>query len=202
MITSQILSNKTTTLNEKDNIKYVDLFTENFPDPFTDSFKFEIVTVDKKTEFKPLVLVQNIYNRTDFWDIFLKINDISNPFDIQSGDVLIAPDIDYLKNINISPQEEVIDVLNAVTKEINQSRASRNTNKRTKYLNDRRTKPTSGTDDGMNVVNDEVIIDTNLESESQTLKEEILKKALRRSLDDGNTVLSKQIANLLKCEIE
>lgn len=52
----------------------------------------ETVFVTDRFEMRPDLISQSAYSSSSKADLFLKYNGISNPFSIQSGDILIIPD--------------------------------------------------------------------------------------------------------------
>jgi hypothetical protein len=49
------------------------------------------IAVDPQMEMRPDIVSRVAYGTTDFWDLLLKYNGISNPFSIERNDLLLIP---------------------------------------------------------------------------------------------------------------
>ena len=76
----------------KENI--VDLSQQTFVMP--EWFTYNIIEVSKDQVARPDLVSMNVYNTDIYGDVICKINNISNPFEINEGDRLIIPTIDTL----------------------------------------------------------------------------------------------------------
>lgn len=66
-------------------------------------FSFNIFEVTKDYVARPDLISYDIYG-TDFYaDIICKLNGISNPFELNEGDILIIPSLSYITKFNQSP---------------------------------------------------------------------------------------------------
>lgn len=197
MFNSLILQEKGTRFAE-DGTKIVDLFQRNFPNLIGTPFRFSLFEIDSESEFRPLQVSMMNYNGNTYWDLVLKFNGISNPFDIQNGDVLIIPDKDFLDNLIIQAEEDDEIEVDAeiITSLIADKRLPDETPKRTQ-----RKRPTERIrgDDGVRITEEGIQIDVSVDNESP--RAEILQRALERAQEQGNTALSKRLAKLLQCEL-
>ena len=67
------------------------------------SFMFDIIKVKSDYIARPDLISYDIYG-TDFYaDIICKLNGISNPFELNEGDILIIPSLSYITKFNQSP---------------------------------------------------------------------------------------------------
>jgi hypothetical protein len=197
MFNSLILQEKGTRFAE-DGTKIVDLFQRNFPNLIGTPFRFSLFEIDVESEFRPLQISMLNYNGNAYWDLILKFNGISNPFDIQIGDVLIIPDKDFLDNLLIEVQEDDEIEIDAeiIASLIDDKRLPEDSIKRTQ-----RKRPTERVrgDDGVQITEQGIQIDISVDNESP--RTDILQRALQRAQEQGNTVLSKRLAKLLQCEL-
>jgi len=79
-------------LIEKDNQRYVDMtypcLRYNY-EPFVNS----IVIVTPEMRMRPDLVSQAAYSTTDMWDLILKFNGFSNPFALDSDDVMLIAEL-------------------------------------------------------------------------------------------------------------
>lgn len=61
-----------------------------------------VYSVNEQTEMRPDIASKSAYGVTDFWDILLKYNGISNPFSLCKDDRLLVPSLDDMKE-NLAP---------------------------------------------------------------------------------------------------
>jgi len=54
--------------------------------------------VDKLEEYKPYLITEKYGLEKDYWEILLRVNKVTNPFNIKEGRVLIIPKIEELNN--------------------------------------------------------------------------------------------------------
>lgn len=85
----------------KNGIKMLDLNECNFEISFStiEELKLKkILILDETFEGRPDLLQYKAgYNTVNELDIILKFNEISNPFSIKSGDLIVIPDVDIAK---------------------------------------------------------------------------------------------------------
>lgn len=195
MINSDILKSKNTIISSTEE-SYKNLGQKTFP-RITTPFRFSIITVSDEFEFRPTSLIWSEYQSSDYWDLFYKINGIANPLDIQTGDVLIRPDEDFLYNISLLSDDRDLDFREEVVKSLVEKRKDsiRSSNRRPVD-----TDQDEGEDDGIEITEEGIVIDTS-STEIDGKRREILKAALKVAKEEDNTVLSKQLASILKCDI-
>jgi hypothetical protein len=63
----------------------------------------KILIVNDDTEMRPDLISLASYGTDTYGEIIMKINQISNPFSIQAGDILIIPRLDYAKRFYTRP---------------------------------------------------------------------------------------------------
>lgn len=54
--------------------------------------------VSEDMEMRPDLASYAAYRTTEYWDLVLKFNGISNPFSLSKEDFLFCPDVDYMKD--------------------------------------------------------------------------------------------------------
>ena len=69
---------------------------------------FSVYRVPKNYEMRPDLISQSVYNNTLYAEFILKYNAISNPFSIDSGDIILIPSLDTAKQ-NIKKRGEEAD---------------------------------------------------------------------------------------------
>lgn len=101
---SIILSKKPIVI--KDGVEVLDLteqiieFTDE-PISFSDSFY-----VSDDMAMRPDLLSYLSYGITDYFDLIMKFNSISNPFSIDKNDLILAPKIEYMAKQIKTPEKE------------------------------------------------------------------------------------------------
>lgn len=83
---------------------------ETVMDLISSTFKFNKngaslgpVLVKPEEEMRPDLLANRIYSNQERWDLLLKFNGVSNPFSLKSGDVLLAPSDNSIRQMTKSP---------------------------------------------------------------------------------------------------
>ena len=206
MLNSTILNKKPDTAGIDNGNILKDLSYQTLPINFyNQEFEFDIILVDKSFEFRPIFIVETTYNNKNYWDLFLKINRISNPFDIQEGDILITPPFSFFDNLNLSSANNFENVFQNTVKELNKERAGK-TDPRRKNKNrpnKNQDEDSSPDDDSLNVGDESIKVDSGLEQNidniSTALRNKVLKKALKQAQESGNDVLANQINQAIQC---
>ena len=78
-----------------------------------DPYIVGVYAVNEQTEMRPDIAAKSVYGTSDFWDILLKFNGISNPFSLCKEDRLLVPDVDDMKQ-NLAPSGSKNQVANQV----------------------------------------------------------------------------------------
>lgn len=71
-----------------------------------DEFDFKIIQVTEDYIARPDLISIAAYGDSDFTDIICKINGISNPFELNEGDILVIPSYDSISYFNNFPSTE------------------------------------------------------------------------------------------------
>lgn len=119
------LANKTIITNERLNERMYNFLDPTFTIP--NKFDFDVVLVSKDYVARPDLISIAAYGDSDFTDIICKVNGISNPFELNEGDVLILPTFDSIRYFNNTP---TADDLEADNKENNVPKLKTKTEKR------------------------------------------------------------------------
>lgn len=98
------LANKSTIKSEYLKEEIYNFLDTTFVMP--DEFDFEIVRVTEDYIARPDLISIAAYGDSDFTDIICKINGISNPFELNEGDILVIPSYDYISYFNNIPSAE------------------------------------------------------------------------------------------------
>lgn len=116
MITYPVIENKTTnTITGRYNDEqFNDLFEPTFTIP--DDYNYQVYVVTAEYIARPDLLSKNIYGTVNYADVICKLNGISNPFELNEGTVIIAPDVSDLPQFYKSPLTEIASE-KAITKE-------------------------------------------------------------------------------------
>ena len=67
-----------------------------------DPYIIGVYAVNEQSEMRPDIAAKSAYGTSDFWDILLKYNGISNPFSLCKEDRLLVPSIDDMEQ-NLAP---------------------------------------------------------------------------------------------------
>lgn len=201
MINLNILKNKPILIDEHGE-EFLDLQFQTLPTNFYDTeYAFTITLVTKDVEFKPIFLTILSYNSPKYWDLYLKINEISNPFDIQAGDILITPELRFFNDLILLENESSnTAILNEVIKDKNRERAGKVDKRRATSLT-----PVKQSTPRNSLVeqNGTIIVNTQLNTNGiesiNSLKKEILKKALEHAKNSGNNLLACQLEKKINC---
>lgn len=102
MLNYSILENKP--IAERDNQKFYDLLGKTFS---MDSLSNATVcVVNKNYVARPDLISLAMYGDDKYGDIICKLNGISNPFELNEGDVLIIPSIEDVQSCIIANTDE------------------------------------------------------------------------------------------------
>lgn len=96
----------------------VDLISSSFNFGESDS-SMGVIAVNEYDVMRPDNLSERLYSSQEYWDVILKFNGISNPFSLDYGELLLAPQANYLEKM-VSPPKTVTDK-GAETKKKNES---------------------------------------------------------------------------------
>lgn len=94
MLDYRILNQKP--LITKDNETYMDLLSKTFV--FNENMKIKLIEVEEYYIGRPDLISLAVYGTDAFADIICKVNGISNPFELNEGDILIIPSIEEINN--------------------------------------------------------------------------------------------------------
>lgn len=72
----------------------LDLHMQNFIYP--DLFYYKIIVVTKDQIARPDIISKDVYGDDQYGDLICKINDISNPFELNEGCQLVVPSAEYI----------------------------------------------------------------------------------------------------------
>jgi len=129
MLISKILKKKREITN-KLGVLMSDLIYGTFK--FPTSGNSGVIVVNEYENMRPDLVCNRIYANDSHWDSLLKYNGISNPFSIQTGDVIFAPPYNALEGAYINPrnisereqktESDVSGILNKETKDSNRAK--------------------------------------------------------------------------------
>ena len=91
MITYPLMNNKDTIQLESLNEPIYNLLKKTFTIP--KSFRYNLIEVTKEYVARPDLLSLHIYDSSNYADVLCKLNGISNPFELNEGLIIVAPDI-------------------------------------------------------------------------------------------------------------
>ena len=102
MLENPLLINKSEIKSEVLNEKVVNLLDKTFRIP--PEFDYNVVEITKDYIARMDLLSYQLYGTNKYQDVLCKLNGISNPFELNEGDIIICPDISdisyfyYLEN--------------------------------------------------------------------------------------------------------
>jgi hypothetical protein len=67
------------------------------------SFKFDIIKVTSQYVARPDLLSYDIYGTDLYVDVICKLNDISNPFELNEGDMIVVPSAADIASFFVKP---------------------------------------------------------------------------------------------------
>lgn len=91
MLVNQCVNRKSTVTTPKAGEELLDLTEKTFNIP-DDGIYVRRIKVDKFFDSRPDLVSQTVYDDPDFGDIICKFNGISNPFELNSEDIIDVPD--------------------------------------------------------------------------------------------------------------
>ncbi len=68
-----------------------------------DQFMYDIIKITKDYVARPDLISYKAYNTDMYADVICKLNGISNPFELNEGDVIVIPTYDYLDEFIVRP---------------------------------------------------------------------------------------------------
>lgn len=98
MLDYRILNQKP--LITKDNETYMDLLSKTFV--FNEDMAIRLIEVEEYYIGRPDLISLAVYGTDAYADIICKVNGISNPFELNEGDMLIIPVIEEINNATIN----------------------------------------------------------------------------------------------------
>lgn len=114
MLNYKILENKNIIKNNGE--VYIDLLSTSFNKSILP--KGNLLMVNKYYVARPDLISLACYGTDEYADIICKLNNISNPFELNEEDILFIPDIDYLRNCIINKGKTNSDLIKTVDEEI------------------------------------------------------------------------------------
>lgn len=128
MLKNSILHNKFTTSTEISTEKLYDLGVQTFQIP-SDDFSYQVVQVTEAFIGRMDLVSKRMYGSTTYSDLLCKLNGISNPFELNDGQILIIPDIQELpKFYYYESESDYNNSSNSSSKESTNSSSKRTTN--------------------------------------------------------------------------
>ena len=94
MLTNSLLMTKGTMTSKLLGEDIVDLSTRNFRIP--ELFSYTIIEVTRDQVARPDLISLDLYESDMYGDLLCKINNISNPFELNEGDRLVVPTSDCI----------------------------------------------------------------------------------------------------------
>lgn len=97
----EVLNNKTTYKSKYLNEEIYNLLDYTFE--INSDFAFDVIEVTSNYIARPDLLSYDIYGSDEYVDVICKINGISNPFELNEGDILIIPNIANMRDFLVKP---------------------------------------------------------------------------------------------------
>jgi len=94
MLNYKLLEHKRKIKDNNNRDEYIDLLTKTFDDKMT--FTPMPMIVNKYYVARPDLISLALYGNDKYADILCKLNGISNPFELNEDDIIVAPNIEYL----------------------------------------------------------------------------------------------------------
>lgn len=95
MLKYNIINNKPTI--QKDNVQYIDLLADVY-DLNGASFSGYPIVVEKYYVARPDLISLAVYGTDEYADVLCKLNGISNPFEVNEGDIVIIPSLEFVQS--------------------------------------------------------------------------------------------------------
>lgn len=103
MLFSKLLGIKNT-IKDSDNQSYTDLIYNTFKFP-RESFGIGVVRVNEEESMRPDLISKRVLGDQNLWDVFLKYNGVSNPFSLETDDIMYAIPANDISNLYVQPRE-------------------------------------------------------------------------------------------------
>lgn len=146
--TSYILDKKETFDSPYCDEEIVDLLSQTFKIP--EDFGFNVYQTTSDHICRPDLLSYDAYGTTEYGELILKLNGISNPFELNEGMYLIIPKFDYLEQFQIIPAKSTLagidptEFIPVVSNPLNQVKKQRTTNEALLNSNRYKINPSTG----------------------------------------------------------
>ena len=95
MLLNPIISNKQNRYSKRFQESMMDLFGVTYVLP--ESFSYRAIEVSPEHVARPDLVSKILYDTTIYGDLICRLNGISNPFELNEGDVLIVPEYQDLE---------------------------------------------------------------------------------------------------------
>ncbi len=99
----RVLENKTEIKSKYLNENIYNYLDTTFEIP--DTFMYDIVKITKDYIARPDLISYKAYNTDIYADVICKLNGISNPFELNEGDLLVIPTYEYLQEFIVKPND-------------------------------------------------------------------------------------------------
>ena len=107
MLVHTVLNNKEKIYSEWLQDTIISLGDQSFQIP--QEYSYEIIEITEKYVARPDILCKDIYGDTIYTDLICKLNGISNPFELNTGMVLIIPSPSEIINFMYKPNINDLD---------------------------------------------------------------------------------------------
>lgn len=104
MLRNVLLDNKTEVYSTVAGERIINLASQTFH--FPDTFNYKLIQVGEGYIARPDKISKDLYGVPVYGDLICKINGISNPFELNEGDIIVVPDAQYLQDFIVEPQED------------------------------------------------------------------------------------------------
>lgn len=104
MISHSVLETKPTVYSKNVKDTIIDLCNNTFRIS-REFFDYIFVLVEKDYVARPDLVSERVYGTPEYTDIICKLNGISNPFELNEGEVLICPKLDYVGDFYMTPMD-------------------------------------------------------------------------------------------------
>ena len=101
MLINRILGKKK--IIEKLGNQMTDLISSTFKFPSRARESAGAILVNEFEQMRPDLIANRIYGTTALWDVLLKYNGVSNPFSVNTGDILLGPSSAFLESTYVNP---------------------------------------------------------------------------------------------------
>ena len=104
MLFNSLLYNKPIIHSKTADEDIINLGAKTFAIPNNTVIPYTVYSVSKSHVARPDLISQILYGTEMYGDLICKINGISNPFEINEGDILIVPSLDYMGEFMVTDQ--------------------------------------------------------------------------------------------------